>query len=344
MINPVSSGALVPVQGRLGSMARSLAITPFANGGGPSSPPVGSVSANPSNPSGGVDQSSYGPVIGDSSAPYALISTGARYIDTIIPDVAIEEAHNDQLRITDHPVETGAPISDHAFHIPSEVMMRIGFSDSTHQAAGFVKQVYAKFVALQARREPFNVSTGKRLYQNMLIQSMQVTTDATSEYALMMVVNLREIIITYTQQATSSQNQSPNPGDQGSPSQSTPTDDGGDKGTPTFISHNGGGTVYDPPASAPSSSLIGQGVGGAGTDPVNFEPGAAGTVPPAAIEPTPPPGYVPGFAAEAPWDGVSSSAPVPQSYPPLGPEQPSGIPLGAGGTAENPAFTTGGEF
>ena len=49
---------------------------------------------------------------------YALISSPVRSIGTVIPDVVIEEAHRDELIITQHPVEKGATITDHAFARP----------------------------------------------------------------------------------------------------------------------------------------------------------------------------------------------------------------------------------
>jgi len=139
-------------------------------------------------------------LIGDLAAPYALITQSGRAIGMIIPEVVIEEIHHDQTRITDHPVETGAAISDHAFNMPPEVEMRCGFSNSTAGAEGYVQSVYQEFLALKATRQPFDVSTGKRQYQNMLISSLVVTTDETSEFALNIVVGLRYIIITNTTQ------------------------------------------------------------------------------------------------------------------------------------------------
>ena len=137
---------------------------------------------------------------------YALIYTPSRSIGGIIPDCAIEEVHSDQLVITEHPVETGAAISDHAYKRPAEVEMRIGFSDSSAGYTGWVQEAYELLLALQAEREPFLVSTGKRQYTNMLIASIAVTTDGRSEYALNCTVGLRQVIITYTDGSGSAQN------------------------------------------------------------------------------------------------------------------------------------------
>ncbi|MFJ6322257.1 MULTISPECIES: phage baseplate protein [unclassified Rhizobium] len=129
---------------------------------------------------------------------YALISSPVRVIGTIIPDVVVEEHHRDQLVITDHPVERGAAISDHAFKLPVEVEIRCGFSNSSAGIEGYVQAVYQEFLYLQASRVPFDVFTGKRQYSNMLIRSLEVTTDERSEHALYVVAALREAIIVDT--------------------------------------------------------------------------------------------------------------------------------------------------
>jgi hypothetical protein len=133
-------------------------------------------------------------------ANVALIThPNPRIIGTIIPDIVVEEIHHDQLQITEFPVETGAPISDHTFNRQPQVMMRCGFSNSTVQSEGYVEEVYQLLLLLQAAHEPFNVRTGKREYQNMLIESLLVETDQESEYALRVAVGLKGVIITSTE-------------------------------------------------------------------------------------------------------------------------------------------------
>lgn len=129
----------------------------------------------------------------------ALFRPSSRAIDVIIPDVVFEESHRDELIITQHPVEKGAAITDHAFSRPAEVEMRCGWSDSTAGFAGYSRQVYDRLRALQAERRPFTVYTGKRRYQNMLIRGLALTTDAKSEFAALIVVALQEVILTSTQ-------------------------------------------------------------------------------------------------------------------------------------------------
>jgi len=140
-----------------------------------------------------------------------LFNQRSRKIGLIIPDVVVSEKHQDALEITEHPVEIGAPVSDNAYKRPSEVTMEIGFSGggslldfADTSALGISlgtspKEIYQQILDLQASRVPFDVTTGKRQYSNMLIRAIDVTTDRTSENVLMCVLTLREVIISQTE-------------------------------------------------------------------------------------------------------------------------------------------------
>ncbi|WP_439291727.1 MULTISPECIES: phage baseplate protein [Rahnella] len=140
-----------------------------------------------------------------------LFNQRSRKIGLIIPDVVVSEKHQDALEITEHPVEIGAPVSDHSYKRPAEVTMEMGFSGggslldfADTSAIGISlgtspKEIYQQILDLQASRVPFDVTTGKRQYSNMLIRAIDVTTDRTSENVLMCVLTLREVIISQTQ-------------------------------------------------------------------------------------------------------------------------------------------------
>jgi len=180
-----------------------------------------------------------------------------RSIGPIVAQVTLQEVHTDTLEITDHPVEQGAVISDHAFKRPAELIITCAWSNSPsgngsnsllnaglgatvlgfqgansatvltgavsgalggaidQTAAGVqalltgnspdqVKGIYQKLLRLQEERIPFDVSTGKRYYTNMLVRSLQVTTDKTSENSLQVVANLRQVILVSTKPLTQS--------------------------------------------------------------------------------------------------------------------------------------------
>lgn len=149
-----------------------------------------------------------------------------RSIGSIAIQCTIEERHYDELTITDHPVEQGAMITDHAFKRPAEVAIRAGWSNSGIQSVitdlsevaslfdplnaglefgfntspfNYADQVYQQLLTLQNGRQPFQIITGKRIYQNMLIRSLAVTTDEKSEHSLFCTAVCREVIIVQTQ-------------------------------------------------------------------------------------------------------------------------------------------------
>ena len=140
-----------------------------------------------------------------------LFQQQSRKIGMIVPSVVVSEKHTDTLEITEHPVEVGAAIADHAYKKPSEVVMEVGFAGggslldfaSNLTATSLLglspKELYQELLNLQRNRIPFDVTTGKRIYNNMLIKTLEVTTDKSSENVLLATLTLREVIITSTQ-------------------------------------------------------------------------------------------------------------------------------------------------
>ena len=125
----------------------------------------------------------------------------------------IEESHYDELAITDHPVEFGASISDHAYMLPYELRIRFAWSKSGNSidsiiksglaaldsamsgADNYLEAQYRALRTLQQKRLPFDIITGKRLYQDMLIKSLAVETDAKTENALFVEMVCRQVMI-----------------------------------------------------------------------------------------------------------------------------------------------------
>lgn len=112
--------------------------------------------------------------------------------------VTLEESGTDELEITQHPVQTGAAITDHAFVKPASLTMNIAFSVST----GPLAETYSNLLALQSSRLPFVVITGKRSYKNMLITRLSCMTDVQTENILSVSLSMQEIIIVNIETAT----------------------------------------------------------------------------------------------------------------------------------------------
>ncbi|HEN3600678.1 TPA: hypothetical protein U5E25_002123 [Yersinia enterocolitica] len=140
----------------------------------------------------------------------AIFRQQTRKIGVLVPSVIISEKHQDALEITEHPVEVGAAVNDHAYKRAAEVTMEVGFAgggslldfvDTSTIGLSLGKspeEVYQELRDLQESRQPFDVITGKRKYSNMLIRGIEVTTDKTSENVLMCVLTLREVIMSQT--------------------------------------------------------------------------------------------------------------------------------------------------
>jgi hypothetical protein len=150
-----------------------------------------------------------------------------RKLGPFTAQVTFSEEHTDELTLTQHPVEQGAAITDHAYKNPARLTIRCGFSQSSVAglvstartaasalAAGdvrgalggffgpdYLQDIYRKLLDLQAGREPFDIVTGKRKYQNMLIVALATTTDEATENVLAVTVTCQEVIIVETQAA-----------------------------------------------------------------------------------------------------------------------------------------------
>jgi hypothetical protein len=135
-----------------------------------------------------------------------------RAIGPFSATVTVEEIASDDLEITQHPVQQGAAITDHAYLKPATVSIKIMFNAADAPLA----ETYAKLRQLQASREPFDVVTGKRAYKNMLFKSLGQTNDAQTENVLSISAELQEIFIVQVETTTvPPRKQQANPGKTG---------------------------------------------------------------------------------------------------------------------------------
>jgi hypothetical protein len=115
-----------------------------------------------------------------------------RAIGPFNAQITIEEVATDDLEITQHPVQQGASITDHAYMKPATVNIKFIYSSFD----GPLYETYKKLLKLQADREPFDLVTGKRKYKNMLFKSLSQTNDAATENLLSISAQLQEVFIT----------------------------------------------------------------------------------------------------------------------------------------------------
>ncbi|HVI10235.1 MAG TPA: hypothetical protein VND65_18235 [Candidatus Binatia bacterium] len=135
---------------------------------------------------------------------FTISTTTATQTTTLIADAVLEERGDDQMVITEQPVEQGAVISDHAYKLPSRLELTYGWSEGSPQNTtldpSFLKNLYQQFLGLQVTRTLCKVYTGKRIYENMMIQAIQITTDKETENVLIVRLTMIEILIATTQQ------------------------------------------------------------------------------------------------------------------------------------------------
>ena len=130
--------------------------------------------------------------------------------DSIIPDVVISEMHSDQVTVTNHPVDTGADLSDHAIIQPTTVTCTFAWSDSSRainsaldgsilQGMETTKDVYEKLLALMRARQPLRLSTGKRAYENVIITALKTTSSVETESAAIIEITFQEVFMAQAQ-------------------------------------------------------------------------------------------------------------------------------------------------
>lgn len=144
----------------------------------------------------------------ESVLPYKLPSASQLiYVKTNIAgyffDAVMDVQHTHSSKITSHPVQSGANISDHVYNEPVEVTMTIIMSDVM---AGIIKgqfigthsrsiSAYNMLRELQKQRIPFQITTRLEVYQNMIIETLSVPDDVKTLYGLEVKVSMKQILM-----------------------------------------------------------------------------------------------------------------------------------------------------
>lgn len=132
-------------------------------------------------------------------------------------DAVLSETHNNQVRLTKNPVELGVDITDHAIVEPKKINIVAQVSDTPLGTAAFGQIVdlvtglfgtatsqnitrsnaaYNAMVQLMEQREPIQVQTKLKLYEDMVITALSTTQDKNSSRIALMTINLEEVLIT----------------------------------------------------------------------------------------------------------------------------------------------------
>jgi hypothetical protein len=122
-------------------------------------------------------------------------------------DAVVRINHNQRIRITEHPVQTGANISDHAYIEPARVTLDIRMSDAMDSYSagmwngGPTKSVsaYQTLLALGFARSLLVLTTRLRTYTNVVIENIEADDTVKTIYGLSCRVTFKEIFLANTQ-------------------------------------------------------------------------------------------------------------------------------------------------
>lgn len=118
--------------------------------------------------------------------------------------------HESKLSITEHPIQTGASISDHAYMEPRTLTFEVGMSDVMEDLSLYVSGIqsfnngdsasrsvnaFTVIQKLQSDRIPIDVYTRLGTYKNMLIESIMAPDTKETVFALKATITLKEIFV-----------------------------------------------------------------------------------------------------------------------------------------------------
>ena len=143
----------------------------------------------------------------------ALIKPARRF-GTIAAQIVISERHTDRAEKTSHPVEVGANISDHIKLLPTQVVVRMGWTNYGLQSPGTyikeaasggpiptpnsISQIYSAIRGIMTQRVPFKLVTGKRMLPTMVLLDIVEETDERTENSLILTCLCEEIFLVQT--------------------------------------------------------------------------------------------------------------------------------------------------
>ena len=145
----------------------------------------------------GLDAKLYRPTRGI----YEIKDAFGNTLPDILADVVVEEHHSDELEVTDHPVQQGAMITDHAFKRPAEVVLKLGWSNSPSGRGSMVNAAIA--AASSANPIANKVAGAVGIYQGALGIQSAMTSSNVQQIAdiynkLLRLQELRALFWVYT--------------------------------------------------------------------------------------------------------------------------------------------------
>lgn len=123
-------------------------------------------------------------------------------IDGLIIDAEVSSDHTFEAEVTDHPVEKGADVTDHNRPRPIVVTVEgivsatpLGTLRTSREGTDPPADALAVLQQIRDDREPVKISTSLQDYENMMMQRLQITKDASTGRALRFSATFKQVII-----------------------------------------------------------------------------------------------------------------------------------------------------
>lgn len=122
-------------------------------------------------------------------------------IDGYTIDAALTEGHALNSEVTDDPVETGSPITDHTRKLPDEITLECIVSDTplsgVTRAPGTkpTTDAYAVLLGIRDRAEPVTITTSLGTHPNMILKSLSIPRKATDGRSLRFTAGFKQVRI-----------------------------------------------------------------------------------------------------------------------------------------------------
>lgn len=121
-------------------------------------------------------------------------------------DASVTEGHEGEVEVTEHPVEVGANVSDHA-RIKPDTLTLEGVISATPfgktPSLDYIRAGYEKLLELKDARELLTVVTVLRSYPDMMLTKLSVPRDSTSGDALRFTATFKQVRLATVQKQTS---------------------------------------------------------------------------------------------------------------------------------------------
>lgn len=119
-------------------------------------------------------------------------------LGSIVIDASVQERHTAASEVTQHPVEDGAPITDHSRPQPRRLSLTGLIAGSPLRETGGVVpltpgQAFEELVRIKDTAETLSVVTALVTYENMVIESVTTTRDGESGDSLRFDAELLQI-------------------------------------------------------------------------------------------------------------------------------------------------------